>query len=232
MKPMELIYTPCRRTGTGSGAGGDGYLLLHVKEKAGTRIHIQTGEGAAGGNFYRDNLRSAKSEYWYVSDGKERELIPHFTFFGYRYAEDLRYHKSEKEDFTALVLYSEIEDKGTIETGNDLVNQLVSNVRWGMKDNFLDVPTDCPQRDERMGWTGMPRYSHLRPLIWQIPMLLPEISIYDMATEQQMYDGMVPDVIPSCGVESSACVWGDAATLIPWNLYQFYGDRSILEGSV
>ena len=193
------------------------------------RIHIQTGEVLQEGNFYRDNLRSAKSEYWYVSDGKERELIPHFTFFGYRYVKISGITNLKKEDFTALVLYSEIEDKGTIETGNDLVNQLVSNVRWGMKDNFLDVPTDCPQRDERMGWTGDAQVFAPTATYLADTYAFYRKYLYDMATEQQMYDGMVPDVIPSCGVESSACVWGDAATLIPWNLYQFYGDRSILE---
>lgn len=229
MKPMELIYTPAGEQVLDLGQEVTGIFSLHVKEKAGTRIHIQTGEVLQEGNFYRDNLRSAKSEYWYVSDGKERELIPHFTFFGYRYVKISGITNLKKEDFTALVLYSEIEDKGTIETGNDLVNQLVSNVRWGMKDNFLDVPTDCPQRDERMGWTGDAQVFAPTATYLADTYAFYRKYLYDMATEQQMYDGMVPDVIPSCGVESSACVWGDAATLIPWNLYQFYGDRSILE---
>ena len=106
------------------------------------------------GNFYRENLRTAKSEYIYISDGKAKMIQPQFTFYGYRYVKIQGIKRLNKEDFKGLALYSEIPTVGTISTGNELVNKLISNIRWGMKSNFLDVPTDCPQRDERMGWTG------------------------------------------------------------------------------
>ena len=121
---------------------------------AGTKIHVQTGEILQRGNFYNDNLRSAKSEYIYISDGTEMDLVPHFTFYGYRYVKIEGIPDLKKEDFTGLSYYSNITATGWMKTGSDLVNQLISNVRWGLKCNFVDVPTDCPQRDERMGWTG------------------------------------------------------------------------------
>ena len=114
-------------------------------------------------HLYNENLRTALSEYIYVSDGTEKVITPHFTYYGYRYVKVTGIRDLSCEDFTALVLYSDYESIGAIETGNDLVNKLISNIEWGMKGNFLDVPTDCPQRDERMGWTGDTpvSYTHL-----------------------------------------------------------------------
>lgn len=103
---------------------------------------------------YNENLRTALSEYIYVSDGKEKTIVPHFTYYGYRYVKVSGVSNLSCEDFTAIVLHSDYESIGNVKTGNALVNQLISNVEWGMRGNFLDVPTDCPQRDERMGWTG------------------------------------------------------------------------------
>ena len=108
------------------------------------------------------------------------------------------------------------------------MNQLLSNIRWGLKDNFLDVPTDCPQRDERMGWTGDAQVFSPTATYLQDTYSFYAKYLYDMYQEQLDLGGKVPDVIPSCGVETCACVWGDAACIIPWNLYRFYGDKSIL----
>ena len=94
------------------------------------------------GCFYNENLRTALSEYIYVSDGTEKVITPHFTYYGYRYVKVTGIRDLSCEDFTALVLYSDYESIGAIETGNDLVNKLISNIEWGMKGNFLDVPTD------------------------------------------------------------------------------------------
>ena len=128
-----------------------------------------------------------------------------------------------------MALYSDLDPVGTMTTGHDLVNCLIENVRWGLQGNFLDVPTDCPQRDERMGWTGdaqvfSPTATYLKDTYAFYAKYLD-----DMAKEQRVLGGKVPDVVPSCGVESTACVWGDASCIIPWNLYLFYGDKSILE---
>ena len=114
-------------------------------------------------------------------------------------------------------------------TGHELLNRFLSNVRWGLRSNFVDVPTDCPQRDERMGWTGdaqvfSPTASYLVDTYAFYAKYL-----YDMYQEQLIMDGMVPNVVPACGLDGTATVWGDAACIMPWNLYLFYGDVHILE---
>ena len=227
--PAELIHTPKGEQVFDMGQEFTGIFALRVKEPAGTKIHIQTGEVLQNGNFYNENLRSAKSEYIYISDGKEKLLVPHFTFYGYRYVKVEGIVDLKKEDFTGYALYSDIETEGSLHTGHALVNRLIENVRWGLQSNFLDVPTDCPQRDERMGWTGdaqvfSPTATYLKDTYAFFAKYL-----YDMGMEQRALGGKVPDVVPSCGVESTSCVWGDAACIIPWNLYLFYGDKSILE---
>lgn len=195
----------------------------------GTKVHVQTGEILQHGNFYNENLRSAKSEYIYISDGTEIDLVPHFTFYGYRYVKIEGIPNLKKEDFTGLAYYSNITATGWMKTGNGLVNQLISNVRWGLKCNFVDVPTDCSQRDERMGWTGDAQVFSPTAMYLEDTYAFYAKYLYDMAKEQSVLGGKVPYVVPSCGVEDAACVWGDAACIIPWNLYLFYGDKSILE---
>ncbi len=258
-EPVELIHTPVGETVFDMGQEFTGIFALRVHEPAGTVIHIQTGEilqrdpaqpeatppkacasaqtdffevpcaGHADGNFYNANLRSAKSEYYYVSDGTEKTIVPHFTFFGYRYVKVEGVTKLKKEDFKGLALYSNLEFAGQMETGHALVNRFIQNVQWGQKSNFVDVPTDCPQRDERMGWTGDAQVFSATATYLSDTYAFYAKYLYDMAKEQSALDGKVPDVVPSCGVESTACVWGDAACIIPWNLYLFYGDKSILE---
>lgn len=227
--PVELIHTPAGETVFDLGQEFAGLFSLRVHEPKGTRIRVQTGEILQQGNFYNENLRSARSEYVYISDGKEHLLIPHFTYYGYRYAKVEGVSDLKKEDFKGISLYSDVRQVGMIETGHGLVNRLIQNVYWGLKSNFIDVPTDCPQRDERMGWTGDAQVFCPTATYLEDTYAFYAKYLYDMAKEQSAHDGMVPDVIPSAGVESTACVWGDAACIIPWNLYLFYGDTSILE---
>lgn len=228
-KPVELIHTPTGEEVFDLGQEFAGIFTLRVQEPKGTKIHIRTGEVMQGNNFYNENLRSAKSEYIYISDGKEHILMPHFTYFGYRYVKVEGVHNLKKEDFTGIALYSEMKETGQLETGNSLVNRLAENVRWGLKSNFIDVPTDCPQRDERLGWTGDAQVFSPTATYLEDTYAFYAKYLYDMGKEQSHRDGKVVDVIPSPGVDSTACVWGDAACIIPWNLYLFYGDKSILE---
>ena len=227
--PAELIYTPAGEQVFDLGQEITGVFTLRVHEPRGTKIHIQTGEILQQGNFYNENLRTAKSEYVYISDGKEHVLMPHFTFYGYRYVKVQGVSELKKEDFRGIALYSSLKRTGDIRTGHALVNRLVENIRWGLKDNFLDVPTDCPQRDERMGWTGDAQVFSATASYLKDTYAFYAKYLYDMAKEQSVLDGKVPDVVPSAGIDSTACVWGDASCIIPWNLYLFYGDRSILE---
>ena len=227
--PVELIHTPAGEQVFDLGQEITGLFTLRVHEPKGTKIHIQTGEILQQGNFYNENLRTAKSEYIYISDGEEHVLMPHFTFYGYRYVKVQGVSELKKEDFRGLALYSDLKRTGSIQTGHALVNRLIENVRWGLKDNFLDVPTDCPQRDERMGWTGDAQVFSATASYLKDTYAFYAKYLYDMAKEQSALDGKVPDVVPSAGIDSTACVWGDASCIIPWNLYLFYGDRSILE---
>ncbi len=227
--PVKLLDTPKGEKVFDMGQEFTGIFALRMKEPAGTKIHIRTGEILQGGNFYNENLRSARSEYIYISDGEEKLLTPHFTYYGYRYVKIEGVRELREEDFTGYALYSDVENRGSLHTGHDLVNRLIENVRWGLQGNFLDVPTDCPQRDERMGWTGDAQVFSPTATYLKDTYAFYAKYLYDMAREQRALGGKVPDVVPSCGVESTACVWGDAACIIPWNLYLFYGDKSILE---
>lgn len=225
----ELIHTPAGETVLDLGQNIAGSFRLRVKEPEGTHIRLQFGEILQQGNFYRDNLRSAKAEYTYISDGKEHVLTPHFTFYGYRYVKVEGASGLKKEDFTGLVLYSELAQTGFLTTGNALVNRLILNTQWGQKGNFLDVPTDCPQRDERMGWTGDAQVFSATACYQMDSYAFFRKYLYDMSTEQQEGEGRVPEVVPSFGHDNTSCAWGDAACVIPWNLYRFYGDIQILK---
>lgn len=227
--PVKLFTTSAGEQVFDMGQEFTGIFRLRVKEKAGTVIHIKTGEMLQHGIFYNDNLRSAKSEYIYTCDGAEKVIVPHFTFFGYRFVKVTGVTELREQDFVGLAFYSDIRDRGFLQTGHELVNRLISNIRWSMKDNFVDVPTDCPQRDERLGWTGDAQVFTATATYLEDTYAFYAKYLYDMWQEQQDLEGKVPDVVPSCGMETCASVWGDASCIIPWTLYEFYGDKNILK---
>ncbi len=229
LKPVAVISTPAGETVLDLGQNITGSFLLPVNLPKGKTIRLLFGEVLQNGCFYRDNLRSAKAEYTFVSNGNPTVLQPHFTFYGYRYVKLEGVPNFKKDDFTALALYSDIEPIGHIETGHALVNKLIENTKWGQKDNYLDVPTDCPQRDERMGWTGDAQvFSPTAAYLTDCYAFMRKY-LFDMSKEQLEHDGMVPDVVPACGHQNAACAWGDATCIIPWNMYVFYGDPLILK---
>ncbi len=225
----EIVHTPAGETVLDIGQNIAGIFRMRVKIPAGERLVLQFGEILQQGNFYRDNLRTAQARYEWVSDGQEHVLSPHFTWFGYRYVK-VEGTQPALEDFTALAVYSQIPAIGQLRTGNELVNRLILNTMWGQKDNFLDVPTDCPQRDERMGWTGdaqvfAPTACYLTDCTGFFHKYLT-----DMNREQAVLDGAVPNVIPSFGMDQeSSTAWGDAAVRIPWTIYCFSGDEQFLD---
>lgn len=230
IEPVELIHTPAGELVLDLGQNLVGTFALHVKAEKGTRVFVQTGEVMQKGCFYNENLRTAKAEYTYISDGVEKTVVPTFTFYGYRYVKIEGLPDLRPEDFTALVLHSEIPQTGCMVTGHDKVNRLIHNVQWGQKGNFLDVPTDCPQRDERLGWTGDAQVFSATACYLRQCYPFYRKYLHDMATEQRELEGMVPDIVPSLdkGYQGCASVWGDACTIIPWNLYRIYGDKTIL----
>lgn len=230
LKPIEVIYTPKGETVLDFGQNMVGWISFINRQAYGAKLYFQFGEIMQEGNFYRDNLRSAKAEFTYISNGEVKEIRPHFTFYGFRYVKVEGWAGPlDPEDFTGVVIYSEMEDLGFIETSDPFVNKLFQNAKWGQKGNFLDVPTDCPQRDERLGWTGdaqifsgtacfnMDTYAFFRKYG------------YDILCEQKKMNGSVPDVVPRVNYDCNASTgWGEAATVIPWNVYLHYGDKSIL----
>lgn len=231
LRPIALIHTPAGELVLDVGQNLAGTFRLKVDRPAGTKIFIQVGEVMQQGCFYNENLRTAKAEYTYISDGTPKTITPSFTFYGFRYVKVEGIPDLKAEDFTALALYSELPRRGILTTGHAKMNQLIHNVEWGQKSNFLDVPTDCPQRDERLGWTGDAQVFSATACYLRQCYPFFRKYLHDMATEQKHLDGMVPDVIPSLNdsaYQGCAAVWGDAATIIPWNLYNIYGDKTIL----
>lgn len=229
VKPVEVIHTPKGETVLDLGQNLTGIFEMKVDLPKGKKVYLQVGEILQEGNFFRDNLRTAKAEYTYISGGHPAVVRPAFTFYGYRYVKVEGVDNVEDLDFTALVLHTDLEMTGSMVSGNPLINQLLSNVLWGQKGNFLDVPTDCPQRDERMGWTGDAEVFAPTASYWMNTAGFYNKYLYDMYTEQQERNGACPHVIPSFGLKGSACAWGDAATIIPWTMYRFFGDVSMLE---
>jgi alpha-L-rhamnosidase len=208
-----------------------GWVRFKTDAPAGSTIHLQYGEVLQGGNFYRENLRTAKAEYTYIADGQTREVKPFFTFFGFRYVQvsgwvgDLN-----PDDFTACVVYSQLDTIGHIETSNEKVNQLFRNALWGQKGNFLDIPTDCPQRDERLGWTGDTMVFSGTACFNMDSSAFFSKYAYDLGLEQAKRGGMVPLVVPAVDMQGGgSSAWGDVATILPWNVYEFYSDKAILE---
>jgi alpha-L-rhamnosidase len=231
IKPRAVLHTPAGETVLDMGQNMTGWLRFKTSAPAGTRLHFQFGEVLQDGSFFRDNLRTAKAEYIYIADGTEAIVDPYFTFFGFRYVKvsgwvgDLSI-----DDFTGCVVYSQMETTGEIETSNPKVNQLFRNAMWSQKGNFLDIPTDCPQRDERLGWTGdIQVFSGTACFNMDSAAFLAKFA-YDLAKEQAKIGGMVPHIVPMANLnKGGSSAWGDVATILPWNLYEFYGDVAILE---
>ena len=184
------------------------------------------------GNFYPETLRSAVSrdEYRYTDKDTGKTVSPHFTFHGFRYirAEGIPF-ETDLSCFTACALHTDMEKTGSFTCDNPLVERLVKNIEWSQRSNFLDVPTDCPQRNERLGWTGDAQvFSGTAAFQFQTELFF-EKWLADVSAEQTAEYG-VPHVVPNIlGSQPGAAAWSDCAVIIPWNLYQAYGDIRILE---
>ncbi len=231
IKPVALIHTPAGETVLDMGQNMTGWLRFKTSAPAGTRIHLQFGEVLQEGNFFRDNLRTAKAEYIYIADGTDAVVEPYFTFYGFRYVKISGWvGELSLDDFTGCVIYSQMDIIGEIETSNEKVNQLFKNAMWGQKGNFLDIPTDCPQRDERLGWTGDAQiFSGTACFNMDAAAFFSKYA-YDLAKEQAKTGGMVPHIVPMSNLSrGGSSAWGDVATILPWNVYEFYGDIDILE---
>ena len=232
IKPVKVITTPAGEKVLDFGQNLVGREVVTYKGKPGQKIVISHAEVLdEKGNFYTVNLRSAKAQSTYICSGEEDHFEPKFTFYGFRY---LRVEGIEGElnpdNFEAAVIFSNIAENGNFSSSNELVNQLQSNIQWGLTGNFLDVPTDCPQRDERLGWTGDAQVFFRTATFNRDVQNFFRKWLKDLALDQHK-DGRVSDIVPNLpGLVGYGRVgWADAATIIPWQHYMAYGDRSILE---
>lgn len=233
LSPLALITTPSGEKVIDMGQNMVGWLQFTVVGAAGTRVSVDHAEVLdADGNFYIANMRSARNNNVYVLKGEGRETFaPRFSFQGFRYARLNGFAENiDLADFKGVVLHSDMTATGTFACSDPLVNQLQHNIEWGLKGNFLDVPTDCPQRDERLGWTGDAQmFIRTAAYLRRVGPFFAKWT-RDLAADQRE-DGGVPFVIPQALGENdhSSAAWGDAAVICPWTIYLSYGDKRILE---
>lgn len=232
IEPLRIFQSPKGEWIIDFGQNLVGWVSIKTKGKKGDTLQVYHAEVLdQDGNFYTDNLRAAQQKMTYILDGQDQILHPYFTFQGFRYAKIEGWQDSLKaEDFKAIALYSDMALTGSFNCSDTLLNQLQSNIEWSQKGNFLDVPTDCPQRDERMGWTGDAQVFFRTAAYNRHVYNFFSKWLKDLAADQKE-DGRVPFVVPQVmGTNAYASAgWADAATIIPWQMYEEYGDTSILK---
>ncbi|MBQ0111114.1 MAG: family 78 glycoside hydrolase catalytic domain [Oscillospiraceae bacterium] len=259
--PQKLIISPTGEQIIDFGQEFTGYVEMDCPADQTETISFYHGEILQDGCYYRGNLRSAKVEYHYKPCGAGK-IKPYFTFFGFRYVKidgiKLTQDSLKQLNIKGKVIYSQMQITGKLETSDKKINRLIQNAIWSQKGNFVDVPTDCPQRDERLGWTGDAQafcstacYNMYTPAFYSK-------YLYDMLLEQKSGEGEVPYVVPdvlrpsACRLNTNwvgeklsssrwhrhnkgeyicaaSCAWGDAATVIPYTNYLYYGDKYLLK---
>ena len=235
--PVKALKTPAGDTVLDMGQNMVGWIRFQVVAPAGTTITLRHAEVLdKEGNLYTENLRSAKQTIRYTAKGQGTETFqPHFTFQGFHYVAVSGWPgEVNPKDFTGIVVHSAIPRTGSFETSNPLLNQLQHNIIWGQKGNFLDVPTDCPQRDERLGWTGDAQVFARTASFNHDTAAFYTKWLKDVALDQED-DGAVPFVIPNVlshetrKGEAASAGWADVAVVVPWVVYQSFGDKRVLE---
>ena len=237
IKPVKIFRTPKGKLIVDMGQNMVGWLRLKVSGNKGTIVTLRHAEVLDKfGEFYTTNLRAAKCQLTYTLAGTGEEIYePRFTFMGFRFVEVTGFPgELTTDNLTGVVVHSDMPVTGSFECSNNLINQLQHNIQWGQKGNFVDVPTDCPQRDERLGWTGDAQ-AFCRTAAFNL-----NVSSFftkwlkDIAADQKQ-GGEVPDVIPDIlnkqGATSAqpSAGWGDVAVIAPWTMYTVYGDKKLLE---
>lgn len=224
----ELIVTPKGERLVDFGQIVTGVVEVHVKGEKGQKIVLRHAEVLdKDGNFYPETLRQAKSIDTFICNGEEQIFRPHFTFHGFRYICVEGMESFTSDQFVACVMHSDMEKTGKFNCSNKKVNQLQSNITWSQRDNFLDIPTDCPQRDERLGWMGDAQVFSWTAAFNHNTALFYSKWMRDISAESSLEKG-VPHVVPDILDSYSASAWSDAAVIIPWVVYQIYGDKRIL----
>lgn len=212
-----------------------GVISAKIRGKKGQRVIFSHAEILMDGELYTKPLRTARQEAVYCCREGEQTYSPRLTYMGFRYVGVSGISEKDLE-LSAIALYSDIEENGSFSCSNDLVNQLQSSIRWGAKSNFVDIPTDCPQRDERMGWTGdIALFSPTAAYNFDMSRFL-EKWLEDVKAEQTSGGG-IPMIVPLVRVPMQWEImfpmavdhWGDACILAPWAEYRARGDKGLLE---
>ncbi|HLN56739.1 MAG TPA: family 78 glycoside hydrolase catalytic domain [Bacteroidales bacterium] len=237
IKPVKVFRSPKGSLLVDMGQNMVGWVRLKVNGPKGTIVTLRHAEVLDKyGEFYTENLRSAKCQLTYTLAGTGDELYePRFTFMGFRFVEVTGFPGTLTTDnITGVVVHSDMKPTGSYECSNPLVNQLEHNIIWGQKGNFVDVPTDCPQRDERLGWTGDAQaFCRTAAFNFDVSAFFTK-WLKDLALDQKK-GGEVPDVIPDVLNRQDATSaapsagWGDVSVITPWTMYTVYGDRQFLE---
>jgi alpha-L-rhamnosidase len=210
-----------------------GFVRLKVKGKPGDTVKIAHAEMLdEKGRFWTANLREAKATDIYILNGRSQALEPHFTYHGFRYAR-ISGVTPTKTNCTAIALYSSLKHTGTFSCSNPMINQLQHNITWSMNSNFVDIPTDCPQRSERLGWTGDAQIFCSTAAFNKDVKTFYQKYLADLKAGQGTNGGL-PNIVPDVyhhrdSIKTGAAGWGDAATIIPWTIYDIYGDKQVLK---
>ena len=227
----RIFKTPQGDTVVDFGQEVTGYAEITLTAHAGDEVlfdHAEVQDKA--GNWYNENYRGAKARARYICRDGQQTWHPELTFFGFQYIRLLSWPgKAKPENFTAIAVHSDMKRTGWLKSGNAELNQLFSNIVWGQRGNFLDVPTDCPQRDERLGWTGDAQvFIKTASYLFDTEKFFKK-WLHDLAADQRE-SGEVGQVIPDLMPEGdSSAAWGDAAAICPWQVYQTYADMAVLE---
>ncbi|AWB65559.1 rhamnosidase [Saccharobesus litoralis] len=210
-----------------------GVPKVSIPMLAGQTAKIRFAEALHKGEFYTDNYRSAHSTNYFTAD--KTGVIhyqPSFTYHGYRYVEISGFDPKQtpsKDWVTAIVQHSDMALANNFTSSHSKLNQLLSNVVWGLRSNFYDIPLDCPQRDERMGWTGDAQV-FVTPSMYMADSYAFWSAWLQSLREDQTAEGKIPSYVPykEWKVKWASSGWGDAATIIPWDLYMMTGDKQVL----
>ncbi len=209
-----------------------GWVRLNVSGEAGTKVVLRFAEVLnPDGTIYTENLRAARCTDTYILKGKDREIWePRFTFHGFRYVEVTGYPEKPPIDaITGIVVHSNTPQTGSFECSIPMVNQLYSNIVWSQRSNFIEVPTDCPQRDERLGWTGDAQI-FVRTSTYNMDVAAFFTKWLVDLEDAQSKEGAFPDVAPrKVAMGDGTAAWGDAGVICPWTIYEVYGDKRVLE---
>ena len=234
--PVAFITTPKGERVVDFGQNLSGYVAFKLNAKTDDRVILSHAEVLdKDGNFYNENYKSAKAKIEYICKDGAQTYKPHFTFTGFRYIRidecpaDAEFAWDADIEFTAIAVHTNMKRTGFFESSNEMLNKLYQNTIWSQKGNFVDYPTDCPQRDERLGWTGdVQIFAKAASYNFDVNKFFTK-WLADVRADQRPHGG-IPSVIPDImNGEDFSAAWGDVCVTCAWQLYLTYGNKEVLE---